>query len=215
MSKQVPEHRNDVLPLRLDEEIRRDEAESQENMRKELQERSRSGNYSRASDPELNISYNTYDADVEFEDVLDELDGIDSRILKKEYDKDGGISAEYVGDGEFDLRKYMEWFFSPEEVFDVRKIDVAADEIQLWNDVYWVAGYSGFEEDKCEFGPFDSFEGPPLRYANVRIDNEGSESLFDYSIIESSRYHPQAKLDQYTEDGAYPQEVLEEGPDSF
>lgn len=215
MSKQIPKSRNDVLPLRLDEEIRRDEAESQESVSKELQELSRSGDYSRTQGPDYDINYNIKDTDIEFEDVLGELDGINERVTEKRFEKDGSKSTGYIGDGDIDLRKYMEWFFLSEEVFDVREIEVMADDTPAWNDVYWVAGYSSIEEDKQEFGPFDSFEGPPLNYAMVCIHDEESESLFDYSIVESSRYHPQVKMDQYTEDGTFPQSVLEEGPESL
>lgn len=215
MNKQVPKSRNDVLPLRLDEEIRRDEAESRESVSKELQELSRTGDYSRAQGPDYDVVYHIDDTDVEFEDVLEELEGINSKVLEKEYDREGSKSSGYVGDQDIDLKRYMEWFFLPDEVFDVREIDIMADDTPAWNDVYWVAGYSSIEDDRQEFGPFDSFEGPPLRYTMAAINDEESESLFDYSVIESSRYHPQVKMDQYTEDGTFPQKVLEKGPDSL
>jgi len=215
MSEQLSRNRNDVLPLRLDEQIRRDEEESRKHVSKELQELARSGSYSRTQSPDYDVVYDITETDVEFQDVLDELDGITSRILEKEFDTQGKKSRSYVGNEDTDLKKYMEWFFLPEEVFDVRSIDVMADDTPAWNDIYWIAGYSSQEEDKREFGPFDSFEGPPLRYAMIAINDEEQESLFDYSVIESSRYHPQVKMDQYTEDGTFPQEVIEEGPESY
>lgn len=213
MNKQKSEGRNDVLPLRLDEEIRRDERDSRESVGKNLQEASRTDSYLRSQESEYDLVYHINETDIGFEDVLEALEGVKSEVLEKDYDREGNKSTNYLGDQEISSGKYMEWFFLPEEVFDVREVDVMSDGRPAWNDVYWVAGYSSVEEDRREFGPFDSFEGPPLKYAMIALSDPGSDSVYDHSIIEGSTYHPQVKMDQYTEDGTFPQEVLEEGPD--
>lgn len=214
MSNQVSRSRNDVLPIRLDEQIRRDEEESRKEIKDEVQRIVRGGSYSWSNGPDYDIVYNITENDIQFEDILEELEGITSRVLEREFSKDGEKSKSYVRDDDNDLKRYMEWFFQPQEVFDVREIDILIDDTPVWNDIFYVGGYSGIEEDKQEFGPFDSFEGPPLKYALVFVNNEEQESFFDYSGIESSTYHPQVKLDQYTEDGTYPQEVLKQGPET-
>jgi hypothetical protein len=216
MTEQLKGTSMDVLPLRLDEEIRRDEEQTQEGMNKEVKKLSREGSFSRANRPEYEITYHINETDIGFEDVLDKLNGINSKVLDKNYDREGSKDVGYIGDNDNDLRRYMEWLFLPDEVFDVREVDLMVDsEMPAWNETYWVAGYSTAEGDRQEFGPFNSFEGPPLNYAMVCINDEDTNSLYDYSVVETSKYHPQAKLDQYTEDGSFPQEVLKEGPDTL
>jgi len=213
MSQQVPKTRTDVLPLRLDQEIRDDEKESRKSADRNFKELSRSNTLSVARRNNYTINYRIDDSEVGFEDILNQVDGQRSRVLEKEFDEKGAKSTQYVKGDDIDFKDYLEWFFLPEEVFDVRKVDVMADDTPAWNDVYWVGGYSD-QEESYEFGPFDSFEGPSLRYAMVALD-EQNESLFDNSSLEVSIYHPEAKLDQYTEDGTFPQDVLREGPNDY
>ena len=213
MGQENSEDRNDVLPLRLDEEIEKDKEDSHEVIARKFKENSRAGMRSKGSASDLYIIYRSVDSDIGWNDVLKSLDGISSKVLEIEYDKDGKKSRNSVGDESVDFSKYMERFFLPEEVFEVKEVEYSANGIPAWEEIYWVGGYSGEIEEKQRFGPFDSFEGPPLKYAMIGINDEYSLSLFDYSAIESKIYHPQAKLDQYTEDGKFPQEVLKEGLD--
>ena len=215
VSKQKPRNRLDILPLRLDEEIRQDEQHSQQNVGKQLTQLSRSGEFSNPDQQDFDVEYVINDTEIGFDEIINEIDGIVSRVLVREYDKQDNEFSEYIGDEDIVLTDYLEWFFTPEEVFDTRSMDLFIDDQKAWEKVYWVAGYSSLEEDMQEFGPFDSFEGPPLRYAMVNVNKPEEDSLYDYSSIETSTYHPQVKLDRYTEDGSFPQQVLEQGPETI
>ena len=215
MTNRVSLDEVNVVPTRIDEEIRRDEKESQESMEEEFKRISRHQSVKHAQENTYDIQYTIIDKELGFQDVLDVLKGENSHILEKQHYFNNGdteIDSEYVaGKEKMDLQTYMEWFFTPEEVQEVRKVDMMADDIPAWNNVYWVGGHSTEYEDQREFGPYDSFEGPQLKYAMVAVNDEETESLFDYSAIETTVYHPEIKLDNYTDNGTYPQDVLKEG----
>jgi len=140
--------------------------------------------------------------------IRESLNGERGRVEEKTISDSG--TEELHDNEDVDLGEFLNYFFREDEIKSVYEVDFALGDLGVWDDSFYIAGYSNNQSEQVKFGPADVFDGPKLKYGFFSVGYDDKEGVIIMNTIAHSRIiHPDFHLEQHLDEDQKVEDMLE------